>query len=364
MPMPMSTAEFAKRTVIVIALALVPVLVWHLFDVILIILGAVLVALLLRIVAEPLCNWLRLPSSIALIVAGLLIAAVIAGIFYLFGSQFGAQLQDVITRAKEAEKSIRQTLQTTGLGKVFLSGGLAGHVSIAEIAKTVLTVSAAFIGAVIVMIFSGIYLAFQPSLYREGLKGMFPPRLRAAGSEMVDSIGTALRRWLLGQLIQMVIIGVLSGIAVWLIGLPNPLALGLIAGLAEFVPYLGPIIAAIPAALEAITVGLGAFIWTMLAYVLIHQAEGHLFTPLIQRRMVYIPPAAMLFIIVAIDALFGPVALIFAAPIAVVLYAGVNKLYEINLREPPPYFVLGEKELPPPDAEAAPVLSPKDESWR
>jgi predicted PurR-regulated permease PerM len=76
---------------------------------------------------------------------------------------------------------------------------------------------------------------------------MFPPRARAYASEMIDDIAWALRRWLLGQFIEMVLVGVSSGVAGWLIGLPTPIALGLIAGIAGFVPYLGPVVASIPA---------------------------------------------------------------------------------------------------------------------
>ena len=72
-------------------------------------------------------------------------------------------------------------------------------------------------------------------------------------------------------------------LAVWLIGLPSPLALGVIAGLAEFVPYVAPIVAAVPALLVATTQGANAVLWTAIAYILIHQLEGNLIAPLIQR---------------------------------------------------------------------------------
>jgi predicted PurR-regulated permease PerM len=326
--MTMNTAEFTKRAIIVIALALVPILVWFLFDVILIILGAVLVAMLLQLGAEPLRRWLRLPQSIALILSGVMIVGVVAGTVYLFGTRVGSQLQEVFNLVSAAQSDIRHTLQGSELGKLLLSHMQASKLSIAEVLKGVLTVSATFLGSLIVLVVAGVYLAAQPSLYRDGMKRMFTPRVRAHASEVIDEIGTALRRWLLGQLIQMVLIGACSGLAVWLIGLPTPWALGLIAGIAEFIPYLGPVIAAIPAVFVAATVNLHAIFWTILAYILIHQAEGHLFIPLIQRRMVFIPPAVMLLAIVGIDFLFGPVAMFLAAPMTVVLFVVVNKLSE------------------------------------
>jgi predicted PurR-regulated permease PerM len=125
----------------------------------------------------------------------------------------------------------------------------------------------------------------------------------------------------------MVLIGVLSGLAAWIIGLPSAIALGLIAFAAEFVPYLGPIIAAVPAVLVAATIDTRAMLWTIAAYLIIHQIEGNLFTPLIQRRLVLVPPAVMLLGIVAISLLFGPAAVIFAAPIVVVVFVAVKVLY-------------------------------------
>ncbi len=125
----------------------------------------------------------------------------------------------------------------------------------------------------------------------------------------------------------MVLIGVLAAVAMWIIGVPSSLALGLIAGIGEFIPYLGPILAAIPAILVAVTKSPEAALWTLFAYLLIHQIEGQVISPLIQRRMVFIPPAVMLLGIVAITYLFGLIAIVFAAPIAVVVFAAVNLIY-------------------------------------
>jgi predicted PurR-regulated permease PerM len=105
------------------------------------------------------------------------------------------------------------------------------------------------------------------------------------------------------------------------------LALGVIAGVAEFIPYVGPILAAIPAVLVATTKGFDAVLWTIIAYIIIHQVEGNLLAPIIQRHMVLIPPAVGLLGIVAIGFAFGTVAVIFAAPIAVILFVLVKKLY-------------------------------------
>jgi predicted PurR-regulated permease PerM len=323
-----TTVEFFKRTVIVVLVALVPVLLWFLFDVILIVIGAILVAVLLHLVAEPFTRWARLPQTVALICSGLLTAAVVAGAGYLFGTQVDAELNDVVQRANSAVTNIMHQLQASQSGKVILQhiqGG--GGFSLPSFLSNLFSVSISFFEAVVITVIGGFYLAAQPALYRSGLAKLFPRRMREEVNETLDDIAIGLRLWLIGQLIQMLLIGGLTTLAVWFIDLPSPLALGVIAGFAEFVPYIGPLIAAVPAILVASTQGLNSVLWTVLAYLIIHQIEGNLIVPLIQRQLIYIPPAVMLLGIVTILFVFGGVSVIFAGPIAVIVFIAIKKLY-------------------------------------
>ncbi len=323
----MSDAEFLKRVLILVGVAVTPVLVWYLFDVILIAFGAIILATLLRLGAEPFVRWLSLPVSIALVLSGLLILTIVVGAGYLFGTRITNELQDVVQRTSSAAATLQTQLQDSEFGK-FIATHIGGMTfSLTSILAGVLKVSSTVIEALIVVVISGVYLAAQPNLYRRGLIMLFPPRLHARTAARIDDIGTALRHWLIGQLIQMLIIGILSTLAVWMIGLPSAIALGLIAAAAEFIPYIGPIIAAIPATLVALTQSTEAALWTIFAYIIIHQVEGHLVVPLVQQHFVYIPPAVMLLSIIGITYLFGPVSIIFAVPIAVVVFEAVKTIY-------------------------------------
>ncbi|MFZ1922064.1 MAG: AI-2E family transporter [Xanthobacteraceae bacterium] len=327
-PPRLSKVEFFERAVIVLLVALVPVLVWFLFDVVLVVIGAIVVATLLRLIAEPFTTWGRLPQPIALTISGVIIVGAVGGAGYLFGTRMEAELSDVFQRATTAAASITAQLQSSNLGKVVLSHiqGGAGF-SIPELLTGLFSVSITFVGTAVVTLIGGFYLAAQPDTYRNGLARLFPRQWRGNVDETIEDIGRALHLWLIGVLIQMVLIGTLSTGAVWLIGLPSPLALGVIAGFAEFIPYLGPLIAAVPAVLVAVTKGDNAAFWTILAYLAIHQIEGNLIVPLIQRRMVYIPPAVMLLGLVTILFLFGGISVIFAGPIAVMVFIAIKKLY-------------------------------------
>ena len=324
--MSINAVEFTKRVAIFVAVALVPVLIWLLFSVILILVGGVLIAVLLTLGAAPF-RLIRLPRSVALVFSGFLIVCVVGGAGYLFGRATVSELQELLRRLEQAQSSISSALKGSQIGNAILSHFQGANVPITDLLSGFFSISANFVVGCVVMIFIGIYLAAQPTLYREGMSKLFPVERRGNAVDTADVVAGALRLWLLGQLIDMFIVGSLSGLAVWLIGLPSPIALGVIAGVADFVPYLGPILAAIPAILLAVTLNFSAVLWTALAYLLIHQIEGQLIMPLIQQRMIFIPPALMLASIVALSVLFGFAATIFAAPITVILFVLVKKLY-------------------------------------
>ena len=325
--MQMTYPEFLKRTLIFVAVAVLPFLIWYLFGVVLITIGAIILAMLLRLGAQPLVRWLSLPEPLALLISGFLILGVIAAAGYLFGTRITAEFQDVAQRALSATAEIHDRLEGSPWGKFLLEHFSGSDVSVTGVLSGLLKISSRFLEAVVIMVISAVYLAAQPRHYRNGLIWLFPPRAHAHAATIIDGIGEALRLWLLGQLIEMVLIGALSMIAVWIIGVPSPLALGLIAGIGEFIPYVGPLLAAVPALLVALTKSPEATLWTAVAYLIIHQIEGNIVAPLIQRRMVSIPPAVMLLGIVAITYLFRATAIIFAAPIVVVIFAGVTLLY-------------------------------------
>jgi predicted PurR-regulated permease PerM len=334
--MPLSTAELVKRTAIFVAIALVPVLVWQLFGVMLMAMGAILVATLLNLGAEPLTRWLRFPRGAALFASAVIIASIL-GIAGYLAAREAAQWQDILERTHQAIDSIQAGLQGSRFGKLILSHVKGDSVTLSGLATGIFDVSLTFLTALVISVFGGIYLAAQIDVYRDGLIQLLPHRLRANGEETLVDIAIALRLWMLGQLMGMVLVGCLTAIAASLIGLPSPLALGSIAGLMEFIPYVGPILGAVPGVLVAMTQGLDTVLWTVAAYTLIQQVEGHVIAPLISREMVYIPPLVLILGIVAITALFGRYAAVFAAPIAVIIFVAVKKLYiRDSLGEPTP----------------------------
>src|SRR5579883_770075 len=326
-----TASEFFVRVLIAAAVVVGLLLIWYVFDVILVAFGAAIFALLLWVGAEPFMRWLSLREGVALALSGLLILGVLAGIAFLLGSQLAGQLQDVLQRLDSGAAGVQASLNALELGRFVLSHISGLNFAPTQMIANFLKVSSSIIEEAVISLIIGIYLAAQPRLYRDGFVQLFPLEVHPYVLDRISAVADALRLWLIGQLIQMFLIGTLATGALWIIGVPSPIALGLIAGIGEFVPYVGPIIAAIPAVLVASTNGWQTAIWTVVAYIGINQVEGHLVLPLVQRHLVFIPPGVILLGIVAITSLFGPAAAIFAAPISVVIFVAVKMFYVRDL---------------------------------
>src|SRR5581483_5797977 len=125
-------ATLIKQTLIVAAIAILPFLIWYLFDVIFVIFGAIILATLLRLGAEPFTRWLALPERVALALSGLLVLAVVGATAFLFGTRIFGELQDVLQRAGSAVASLQVSLQGSDFGKFVTSHLIGSSFSLAD----------------------------------------------------------------------------------------------------------------------------------------------------------------------------------------------------------------------------------------
>jgi predicted PurR-regulated permease PerM len=152
---------------------------------------------------------------------------------------------------------------------------------------------------------------------------------------MLGAAARALRLWLLGQLAVMVAVGLLIGLGLWLVGLPTPLALGLLSGLAEFVPYVGPVLAAVPGVLLGLSAGPAMGLYALVVYVVVLQVEGNVIVPLVAREVLSLPPALVLFAVMAAGLVLGPLGLLLAAPLTVLGVVAVSRLFVRDMLDTP-----------------------------
>src|SRR6185437_16074084 len=159
------------------------------------------------------------------------------------------------------------------------------------------------------------------------LLALLPQAARPHAERAMDAAIAALGRWLEGVLLAMVSVGVVTGLGLWALGIPLALALGTLGGVLEFIPYIGPILSAVPAVLIAFAVSPTLALEVVVLYVGIHFIEGELLVPLIQRWAVALPPAVAIVAVVVFGWIFGLPGVIFATPMAVVLIKLVENLY-------------------------------------
>jgi predicted PurR-regulated permease PerM len=328
---PASDLPFVRRALIVLAVAALAGAVWLLSEVLLLVFGAVLVAVTLRALAAPLSTHLGLGDRWALAIVGVALLAGLASLVLLFGADLAGQLSGLSERLSEAAKALGKRLEINSLAALLKREGPA--TSIGAVVAGAFAWGSTLVGVLaglLLVLFAGIYMALDPGLYRAGLIKLVPPAVQPSIDAALDDAGEALRRWLWGQTIAMVLVGTLTGIGFWLIGLPSPVALGLIMGLTEFVPVIGPVIGAVPALLLASGQGWQTALWALGIIVAVQQLESNVITPLVVGRSVAIAPAVALFAIVAMGVLFGPLGLLFGFPLALVFDVAVRRLYVLD----------------------------------
>jgi predicted PurR-regulated permease PerM len=289
----------------------------------------------LRGAAEWLSRRARFGIGPSLVVCILLVLTLGAGavlwIVPLIGEQAG-QLQSQLGAAvADVEAWLRRTQLLHALSPAApggldrqATGWLTQHASFAG--NFVLGV-VGVLGAVVYVLFVALYFAFSPAIYRRGVLALVPAGSRARAGQLIEALASTLRRWLGAQLITMTALGIASGIGLGLLGIPLAFALGLLAGLLLFVPYLGSIVSAIPALLIAVTVSPMHVLYVALLYVGIHLAEGYLLSPLLQRRAVDTPALLVLGSQLIAGALWGILGLMFATPIVATALVVVRMLY-------------------------------------
>ena len=316
------------------ALAVAALLVWRLADVLLLAFGAVLVGVLLHALAAPLTERLRLPRAVALTLAVAGLTGAIAGAVWLFGQQAALQVATLSELLPKAWQALQAPLSESPLGAYVLddlqrlrhADGL-----VVQTASRLVQGSLSAAAATVIVLFCGLYLAFHPATYVRGMLHLVPPRGRARAAQVLADCGEALNRWLLGALASMLLVGVSVGLGLWWAGVPSPLALGVLAGLAQFVPVIGPWAATLPGLIVAAAQGPQTFAWAAAIYLGASQFEANVATPLLLRQMVELPMGLTLFAVLAMGVLLGPLGVLFATPLAVVAYVLVRRLYVEDL---------------------------------
>ncbi|HEU5081564.1 MAG TPA: AI-2E family transporter [Opitutaceae bacterium] len=324
-----SSSDFVRYVLIAVAVIAAAALLWKVVDVALVAFGGIVFAAVFRAIGSLLVKFLRVPEKLSVILAIVLLLLLFAGLAWLFGDQLAQQFDQLQVQLPKAIDAIKGRLVNLGGGKFLddlIDQSSKASPSLGNIAK-IAGLTVGFLGHAVVMVFVGIYLALDPTLYLRTVVRLFPPSRRQTVRRALSASGDALRKWLIGQLAAMATIAVLTSVGLGFVGVPLALALGVLAGLLDFVPVVGPVIAAIPGVILAAAADPRKAIYALIVYIAVQQLENHVVVPLTQRWSVSLPPAFAVLSIVTLGLLFGLLGVIFAMPLTVVSMILIRELY-------------------------------------
>jgi predicted PurR-regulated permease PerM len=340
-----SDSQFFRRSILVVSLVVVAslllALIWFASEVFLLMFAAIMLAVLLRAPTNWLVQRTPLSENFALGLSILAFGAVLGTLVYLFAVPLMDQVTQLVDTLPAAMAHLRKWMWHYSWAKPLQP--LVAELARLKVDTQMLGRASGFISytfeglaGFVVMLFIGVYLAAQPRLYQRGFMHLLPHKARSRANDVLDEIGSVLRWWLFGRVMTMTVVGVAAGIGLWWLDVPLAFTLGVMSGLLEFIPYLGPILSAVPALLVAFNVGPTEAFYVLMLYVVIQSAENYLLSPLIEQRTVSLPPALVLFSTLLLAALSGPLGVILASPLTATCIVAVKLLYVEDVVEQPP----------------------------
>ncbi len=325
---PDDSSRWFRRTLAVMAGIGLAVAIWQLQQLVLVLFASALVALMIGEFAQFLQARLRLPFALAIAAAVLIPLAALLVIFGLFGSMMVEQFLLLAERFPAALAQVEAWVRSTPVGEDII-GQVEDYaprmdqlVGIAQ--STLANIGSAVTGLAVVLV-AALYLAAQPRLYVEGLIAMLPETVQARAAQSLAAVRTALTSWLKAQAIGMAFVAAGTSAALAVIGLPSPLAIGLVAGLCEFVPYLGVVLVSVPTVILGFGQGVDIGIFTIIALVVVQQLQGNVVMPIAQSKFGDLPPVLTIFSLIAAGTLMGPLGVVLAVPMTVVVVALVKQ---------------------------------------
>ena len=296
--------------------------------------------ILLAIVLERLTRMVRrlgLSHAVAFPIVLLGLAALIGLSAWFLGARITGRVDQLVEQLQVAWQSSKQWLGQSGWGRAALesvpslqqlfSGGWS---SLSGLNVLFTTVSGMF-ATTFIIVCLGIYFAVEPGLYRRAFLHLVPKAGRKRADEVVHAVTETLWFWCVGRAASMAIIGVGASIGLWLLGVPLPATLGILAGLLSFIPNLGGFLGVVAPALLALQQGPMTVVWVLALFAGLQLIETNLLTPLIEKNQTSLPPGLILGGQLLMGALTGLLGLALATPLLAAIVVIIREVYVVDL---------------------------------
>lgn len=322
-------------TLTIIILVGLSVLFIYTFKFFLLLFGGLLFGVLLRAATNQLHRVLPIKKGMILFIVIILLLGFLTGIGFLMAPTLSEQTKEIQETIPAAISNLESELKQYEWGTWLVSQ--FSNEAIGEMMpdqQKTLTGAAAFLSGLLsvitdlfIFLVLGILFAAEPRVYVKGLTLLFAPHYRPRIREVIYKIYKSLAFWLLGKFIAMLVVGILSGVGLWILGVPLAFSLGVMAFFLDFVSMVGPFLAAIPAVLIALLISPATALWVTILYIAIQQFESYVVTPIVFKHTIHMSPVVSLASIVFFGYLAGTVGVILAIPIVAVVTVIITELY-------------------------------------
>ncbi len=311
----------------------VALLTYHLAPVLLLVFAGIVLAIALDGLARITAERTPLSRGWALLAITLLIVGLLALFVAAIVPQVAAQVDEMTEAIENAYDAAVGWLSSLGVTSEMLDentdgGELLGATETAmeHLARWGMSTIGALTSLAVILAITG-FAAAAPELYRRGFIGLLPQAKRPLADDTLSAVARGLRWWLLSQLVSMLLLGATVSLGLWVIGIDLWLGLGVLTALLTFVPYLGPLIAAIPVLAIGFADGVQTGLIVTVFYFTVQNVEANVVVPWIQHQVVHLAPVLAISAQLVLGLLFGLTGLILAAPLAVVGMVLVQKLW-------------------------------------
>lgn len=299
------------------------------FSLLLLTLAGVLMAVYFHGFAHLIRKYLGAGNKWSLALSIIINIILLAAFFWFVGYRLQGQMASLAETLPATIDNAKSQMQQSTIGSKVLGflESSGNNQKTRDMAGQFFSSSFGILSDVYIIILLAAFFIAGPLVYKKGIVKLMPPGAKKQTDALLNELNKVLSNWLKGQLFGFAFIAVLTGLGLWAIGMPLILTLALIAGLLNFIPNFGPLIALVPAVLLALMQGTTTAIMVVCLYTGIQIVQSAVTQPLIQQKMVSIPPALIVFGQVAMGLLAGFWGVLLATPVVAIIMTIVNRLY-------------------------------------
>lgn len=299
------------------------------FSVLLLVLAGVLIAVFFHGLSDFIRRKTKWKEGVCLAIAVIGSLLFLIFLFWLMGARVQSEAQQLSDTLPSTVQNAKEKLSGSSIGQKLVQklSSPKTKEKAQSLVQTFFKSSFGVLGDLYVVLFLGIFFTVSPKVYKEGIIKLVPPKGKQKAGDVFTKLGENLKKWLKGKLFAMMVVFVLTAIGLVIIGVPLWLTLALIAGILNFIPNFGPLIALIPAALVGLVEGPSTALWVIGLYLFVQVAESNFITPMVQRKLVNIPPAVIIIAQLLLAPLTNAWGLVLATPLMLIVIVLVQELY-------------------------------------